>query len=340
MASIKRSIAYAAQMHGVNLGGWLVLEKWITPSLFRGLKAPDEYSLCSELGPAKAKFIDWHRQTFITAADFQWIARQGLDSIRLPVGHWVFGAEPYVESIDYVDFAFEQAAKNSLGILIDLHGAPGSQNGRDHSGRAGSADWHKCELNIDQALSVIEKLAGRYKSNPALAGIELLNEPDWVVPAHILTDYYRRGYQIVRSICGERVKVVFSDGYRHYSWTKLMPRPAYANTAQDVHLYQLFRKDDLSLDFAGHLDKARYQWKRTIRQLQTYNDVMIGEWSLALEPDTPGLANTANAMQAYARAQLAAISTAKAGWFFWTYKTENMPGWSLRDSLIRDWIRF
>ena len=25
------------KLRGVNLGGWLVLEKWITPSLFEGL---------------------------------------------------------------------------------------------------------------------------------------------------------------------------------------------------------------------------------------------------------------------------------------------------------------
>ena len=27
------------KLRGVNLGGWLVLEKWITPSLFEGLEA-------------------------------------------------------------------------------------------------------------------------------------------------------------------------------------------------------------------------------------------------------------------------------------------------------------
>ena len=31
--------AYGSNLRGVNLGGWLVLEKWITPSLFEGLQA-------------------------------------------------------------------------------------------------------------------------------------------------------------------------------------------------------------------------------------------------------------------------------------------------------------
>ena len=42
------------KLRGVNLGGWLVLEKWITPSLFEGLKATDETSYCVELGEAEA----------------------------------------------------------------------------------------------------------------------------------------------------------------------------------------------------------------------------------------------------------------------------------------------
>ena len=29
---------------GVNLGGWLVLEKWMTPELYQDYKAEDEYN--------------------------------------------------------------------------------------------------------------------------------------------------------------------------------------------------------------------------------------------------------------------------------------------------------
>lgn len=30
---------------GVNLGGWLLLERWMSPSLFAGTDAVDEYTL-------------------------------------------------------------------------------------------------------------------------------------------------------------------------------------------------------------------------------------------------------------------------------------------------------
>ena len=37
--------------------------------------------------------------------------------------------------------ATQWARTYGLHILIDLHGAPGSQNGEDHSGHAGSIGW-------------------------------------------------------------------------------------------------------------------------------------------------------------------------------------------------------
>lgn len=37
---------------GVNLGNWLVLEKWMNPTLFDGTTADDEYYLPTQLDPA------------------------------------------------------------------------------------------------------------------------------------------------------------------------------------------------------------------------------------------------------------------------------------------------
>ena len=76
------------RLRGVNLGSWLVLEKWMVPDVFRGTKAPDEYSLCLALGSQAKDRLNRHRETFITAADFRWIKDCGLNTVRLPVGYW------------------------------------------------------------------------------------------------------------------------------------------------------------------------------------------------------------------------------------------------------------
>src|ERR1700709_1688682 len=77
-----------SKIRGVNLGAWLVLESWMVPNLYRGTKAPDEYSLCLDLGDQAKGRLNQHRETFITAADFHWIRERGLNAVRLPVGYW------------------------------------------------------------------------------------------------------------------------------------------------------------------------------------------------------------------------------------------------------------
>ena len=37
-------------LRGVNLGNWLLLEKWMSPRVFAGTGARDEYTLCEALG--------------------------------------------------------------------------------------------------------------------------------------------------------------------------------------------------------------------------------------------------------------------------------------------------
>lgn len=39
------------KVKGVNLGNWLVLEKWMSPALFDGTTAEDEYYLPKQLSP-------------------------------------------------------------------------------------------------------------------------------------------------------------------------------------------------------------------------------------------------------------------------------------------------
>ncbi len=55
---------------GVNLGNWLVLEKWMSPALFAGTTAEDEYYLPRQLSKEvyEAK-IQMHRAEYISERD-------------------------------------------------------------------------------------------------------------------------------------------------------------------------------------------------------------------------------------------------------------------------------
>lgn len=322
-----------ANLYGVNLGGWLVLEKWITPSLFKDLNAADESSFCTELGDKKVEVLDKHRKQFITGQDFKWIQECGLNAVRIPVGHWILGdTEPYVGNIEYLDFAFEMAEKYELKIIIDLHAAPGSQNGYDHSGIIGKIEWHKNSYYIERTIEVIAKLSERYAKHANLAGIELMNEPSNSIPKKILLNFYLMAIEQVRKYCEDSVLIVISDAFSPNVWSTELTGDTYKNITLDMHLYQCFDSRDKKLDIDKHVYKADHEWSQLITRINRHRPVIIGEWSLGLDETTfEGMNGTERkqAIKDYATAQLVSFNQS-FGWFFWTYKTQNRDNWNFR----------
>jgi glucan 1,3-beta-glucosidase len=357
------------KIRGVNLGGWLVLERWMTPSLFGGLEARDETTWCLELGfAAKGRLIQ-HWETFITEKDFRWLRQVGINAVRIPVGFWIFGppypyhpkylgkTHPFVEGgVAYLDRAFDWADKYGIGILLDLHAAPGCQNGFDNGGLHGICDWHRKEKYINFALDILQRLAHRYGRHTSLIGLEVLNEPHWDIPTDILKDYTRKAYSMIRNHCDKQaVAVVFHDGFRpHTEYQGDFQEPRYTNVMFDIHRYQCFDRSDIDMDIYGHIQKAAIHWKKEAddinRQLKlgTY----VGEWSLGLDlkvvslwaegPFNHALEHMDEfqqdvAYRAYGAAQLATFET-YSGWFFWSYKTETTPAWCFRDCVRKGWL--
>ena len=216
---------------GVNLGNWLVLEKWMQRRLFEGFDGNDETDFCTDLPEAEKRArLKVHRDTFITYEDIRNIKAYGMNLIRIPVPHFIFGddpawCEPYVGCIGYLDELFEWCRELNLKILIDQHTVPDSQNGFDNGGICGVCKWAQSPERIDRVLLVLEKLAERYGKREGLWGIELLNEPIseqlWhhiqdrylphdpqratgsdFVPLSVLQDFYKRGYEVLRRHMG------------------------------------------------------------------------------------------------------------------------------------------
>lgn len=167
------------KVKGVNLGNWLVLEKWMSPALFAGTTAEDEYylprQLSKEVYEARIKI---HRSEYITERDFVTIKSMGMEAVRIPVPYFIFGdREPFIGCIEELDKAFNWAEAYGLQILIDLHTAPLGQNGFDNGGICGVCKWSKHPEEVEFVLSVLERLAERYGERKGLWGIEVINEP-------------------------------------------------------------------------------------------------------------------------------------------------------------------
>ena len=332
------------KLRGVNFGGWLVLEKWMTPSLFADLAAEDETSFCQELGENAEARLRQHWETFITAEDVQWLSDIGINAVRIPVAYWLFGdVEPYFGSIDILDNMMSELNQKNIKVILDLHAAPGCQNGQDHGGIKGICEWHQNPENIFQSLAFLERLAIHYQEYENLYAIELLNEPGWNVPIEIVKEYYIQGYNRIRNhLSPERTAIIIQDGFRPYEWNNFMNEPDFSNVLLDTHLYQCFNNDEQELDINGHVQKAVIDRKHELEIIQNQLGIIIGEWSLGLPPKAfvqPDEFIQNLSIMAYAAAQLISYESCQ-GWFFWSYKLEQGfgSGWDFRNSVEKGWL--
>lgn len=323
-------------LRGINIGGWLVLERWMSPSLFANTTASDEFMLAQSLGKKEfEKRLRAHRDSFITESDFENIRALGFDLVRLPVGYWLFDDhDGFVHCKPHVDAAFGWAKKFGLRVLIDLHTAPGSQNGWDHSGRAGELGWHRSDTNINSTLSVLQRIAKEYGSHPYLYGVEVLNEPRWDVPMALLSDFYARAWHILRSEGDPRFKVIFSDSFRPKEVQKALKRLKISDYVLDIHLYQLFTEDDRGLSFEEHLHKVGKWHKELLQITRGGQEVLVGEWSAALDHSTfegHDAALRRHMTKQYFEVQQRVFNESVGAWCYWSYKTEGRGPWSFSD---------
>lgn len=330
-------------LRGVNLGNWLLLEKWMSPQVFAGTSADDEYSLCEALGPAASRQLERHRDTFITDRDFHWLSQHGVNSVRLPFGYWLLDPDPpFVASPAHLDRAVALAEEHGLKVLLDLHGLPGSQGPYDHTGRSNYFRWHTERHYIDRSLDLIEQVAQRYAGRKSVIAFSIVNEPDPAIGAGVLVPFFEQACQRVRRhMPADEVAFVLPA----YPESEL---PAYhgclpqdRNVWTDVHLYQNFG------DWEGWrlLDYLAYPLQRQSR-LRTHLDrgpVIVGEWSLSLAPPIMKQIQAMSQfrqqliLRMHGRMLLATLEE-YTGWFFWSYRVDNNPAWCFRDAVQRGWL--
>ena len=293
------------KIKGVNLGNWLVLEKWMLPELFEGTGAEDEVWLNRKMNPAELKEkMKEHRDTFITEQDFAFIKEQGIWLLRIPVPYFIFGDRPpFNGCVEYLDKAFDWAEKYGLQILIDLHTVPGSQNGYDNGGLTGVCKWCKNPEEVEFALTVLERLAKRYGQREGLYGIEALNEPisflvyatapstgkavdkeeakgSGYVPLPFLENFYRNAYRRLRKILPENKTIVFHDGFRLRHWGKFFRKELMKNVVLDTHIYIFAMESFVPIHMPWVYQIYIKSQQRLIERIQRDVPVMVGEWCI------------------------------------------------------------
>ncbi|KAF8161514.1 glycoside hydrolase superfamily [Crassisporium funariophilum] len=207
------------RMLGVNLGGWFVLEPFISPALFQKYPgATDEWSLsvlmAADTASGGLSQIEDHYKTFITEADIAEIAGAGLNWVRIPIPYWAidkWGDEPWLEktSWKYIVQALQWCRKYGIRVKLDLHTIPGSQNAYNHSGKGGQVNFLHGVMgmaNAQRALNYMRIIT------------QFISQPEWkeVVPIFgiinealattigddVIRGFYVDAYNMIRGITG------------------------------------------------------------------------------------------------------------------------------------------
>ncbi|KIK63051.1 glycoside hydrolase family 5 protein [Collybiopsis luxurians FD-317 M1] len=376
-------------IRGVNLGGWFVLEPWITPSIFQATNDTsiiDEYTLGMNTNYNDTlAVLQNHWDTWITEDDFAAISAAGLNHVRIPLGYWSVplpssatntstSISPYIPGAwPYLLRALNWAAAHNIHVIVDLHGAPGSQNGYDNSGqRTSNPQWALNPLNVTRTIDTLVYIAEQIGG--MIDVLELLNESigftssQW---ASVTRSFFSNGYDAVRAAVGGGMKIMIGDAFLGVdAWTGFLTYPSAQGAIMDNHVYQIFSIPELQRSFSQHL-AFTCTTRSTISSFASSNIwTIVGEWSTsptdcAMWLNGRGIGarwdNSINGgppngscdgltgdystfssdfktfLRQYWEAQVE-IGESAQGWIYWAWKTESADEWSYQKGLEGGWI--
>ncbi|MDD2415573.1 MAG: glycoside hydrolase family 5 protein [Parabacteroides sp.] len=200
-------------IQGINLGNWLNPEGYMF--LFKDVSS---YRLIDQafremVGPDFTdQFWKAFKDNYITREDIAYIKQTGMNSIRLPFHYKSFTDEDYLglksnqDGFARIDSVIKWCKEEGLYVILDMHDAPGGQTGDNIDDSYGYPWLFESEESQQLFCEIWEKIANRYKDEPAILGYDLLNEP---IATHFnnkeeinkhLVPVYKKGIEAIRSV--------------------------------------------------------------------------------------------------------------------------------------------
>ncbi len=327
-------------LRGTNAGGYLVQEFWMTPTEYNNSGRivtceKDIYeTLTARFGEQNMRnLIKVYQDNYWTEADFDNCKNMGINCIRLPFWYlnFVDFNGNYIDGcFDRIDWFLEQAGKRGMYVILDFHGAPGSQNGSDHSGvdggdnKEGASEFFfgsNAYNNQQLYYDIWYKIAQRYAGNPTVAGYDLLNEPYCTYRYNssysekqlhdTLWSIYDIAYDVIRSADPDHVIIMEA------TWDATdLPNPANYGWENIMYEYHNYLYDDY--DNANGQQIANMQKKIDGIHSANYNvPSYLGEFSYF------------NNIEAWKQG-VSLLNSNGLNWTTWTYKvTGTNNNWGL-----------
>ena len=187
-------------LRGFGLGGWLVPEGYMlhNQAWIAGFESPTEIEnhVIDLIGVDAAEdFWNLYRENYVAQADIDQIAEWGFNHIRVPFHYKQFYDSTGTETpMGYaiIDELITWCEPYNMYIILDMHCAPGGQNGGPISDSDGTARLWLEESNKELTIQIWKEIATYYSDNTLIGGYDLINEP--VLPGGVSLEEFKQLY--------------------------------------------------------------------------------------------------------------------------------------------------
>jgi endoglucanase len=161
---------------------------------------------------------------------FEKIKQAGFTAVRLPAKFSAHADQtaPYKLERTFIlriDWAIQQAKKNGLAIIVDLH----------HYDEF----FKDPPAHVERWLGIWAQIADRYKNQPESVIFELCNEPHEKLEPY-WNDYFARGLEVVRNTNPTRAVIVGPNGWNNATRLPELQLPDDPNLIVTFHNYTPF----------------------------------------------------------------------------------------------------
>lgn len=176
----------AILLRGFGLGGWLLPEGYMWKLYSKCDRPRRMEDMIKNLCGSDYADNFWHQyyDTYIREKDIALIAKEGFNSVRLPLNarHLCQKQNGIMEfntdTIHHIDQLIDWCRKYEIYVILDMHGAPGGQTGQNIDDSENDLpELFMSQIYRDDLIDMWKLLAHRYKEEVVVAGYDLLNEP-------------------------------------------------------------------------------------------------------------------------------------------------------------------
>lgn len=248
----------------------------------------DEFTLSSSFDDKDIaqKYFSHHWENFVTKRDVISLSEIGVTHVRVPMPHWILESsrddEPWVGGrwLYFIRFV-GWCRQHGIEVWVDIHTAPGSQNGFDNSGillpQPTCTNWSGSTENVARSLQAVHDIAQAIVDDSlvdVVTGVGVLNEPFSDCDREVVRDFEEEAFEVIRRILGRDTHVFVGDMFNATKWNDgWWTGPKYTNTHIDSHYYH------------GAITNCAGPFSSLVsNRLLFYHLVVFGERTRALSP--------------------------------------------------------